>query len=142
MKLGASLQRTKSNHKGVNVGTLVLSLSLMQLRSSQHRQLNTPPQNGCREMSRFVHKAVNVILKLVIFFIVEHKEFHECCNFLIPIILTNARVLLGRGFIVLACSIVPSAPCSTFARTVADIWATQLAQSPPPKPRSCGSGKT
>ena len=24
---------------------------------SQHRYLNTPPQNGCREMSRFVHKA-------------------------------------------------------------------------------------
>ena len=48
-------------------------------------------------MSRFVHKAANVILQLVIFFIVEHREFRDCCNFLIPIILTDARVRVKLG---------------------------------------------
>ena len=47
-------------------------------------------------MSRFVHKAVNIILQRFIFSIVEDRQFLNCCNSLIPVILIDVRVLLKR----------------------------------------------
>ena len=61
---------------------------------SQHRHLNTPPQNGRREMSRFVHKAVNIMLQFFIVFIIEDRQFFRRCEFLVPITLLNVRVIL------------------------------------------------
>ena len=50
---------------------------------SQHRHLNTPPQNGCREMSRFVHKAVNIMLQFFVVSTIEDRQFvHETLQFL------------------------------------------------------------
>ena len=56
--------------------------------------LNTPPQNGCREMRRSVHEAVNIILQRFVLSIVEHRQSLNCCQILIPIILIDSRVLL------------------------------------------------
>ena len=64
-----------------------------EVRSFWDVHLNTPPQNGCREVSRFVHKAVNIILRRFIFYIVEDWQLLNCCNSLIPVILIDARVL-------------------------------------------------
>ena len=78
----------------------------------QDVHLDTPPQNGCREMSRFVHKAVNIILQRFIFFIVEDQHVLNCCNSLIPAILIDARVLLKL--------------CSFFTRKCVNYHSSQL----------------
>ena len=49
--------------------------------SSQHRHLNTPPQNGCREVSRFVHEAANIMLQFFIVFIIEDWQFSVVVSF-------------------------------------------------------------
>ena len=61
---------------------------------SQHRHLNTPPQSGRREISRFVHKTANIMLQFVVVSIIEDRQFFSCCELLIPVTLINARVRL------------------------------------------------
>ena len=80
----------------------------------QDVHLDHPPQNGCREMSRFVHKAVNIILQRFIFSIVEDQHVLNCCNSLIPVILIDARVLLKL--------------CSFFTRKCVNHHSSQLVQ--------------
>ena len=61
---------------------------------SHHRRLNTPPQSGCREMSRFVHKAANIMLQFFVVSIIEDRQYVHRCELLVPVTLLIARVLL------------------------------------------------
>ena len=45
-------------------------------------------------MSRFVHKAVNIMLQFFVVSIIEDRQFFHRCEFLVPITVLNARVLL------------------------------------------------
>ena len=79
---------TRLSHNSIGHGVFGVNMVVIRC-SSQHSA-----SNGCREMRRFVHNAVNIILQRFVLSIVEHGQSLNCCQLLIPSILTDTRVLL------------------------------------------------
>ena len=70
----STLSPNQSSHNSIGHGgryNMVITAS-----TSQHQ-----PENGRREMSRLVHKAVNIMLQLFVVFIIEDRQFFTVVSF-------------------------------------------------------------